>query len=34
VVVVSLIVVWVLWRFIARLLRRMRAGQITPALEP
>jgi len=34
VVVVSLIVVWVLWRFIARLLRRMRAGQIEPALEP
>jgi len=33
VVVVSLIVVWVLWRFIARLLRRMRAGQIEPALE-
>jgi hypothetical protein len=29
VVVVSLVVVWVLWRFIARLMRRMRGGYIT-----
>jgi hypothetical protein len=34
VVVVSLVVVWVLWRFIARLMRRMRGGHVTPALEP
>ncbi len=33
VVVVSLVVVWVLWRFIARLMRRMRGGYVTPALE-
>ena len=32
VVVVSLVVVWVLWRFIARLMRRMRGGYAT-ALE-
>jgi hypothetical protein len=29
VVVVSLVVVWVLWRFIARLMRRMRGGYVT-----
>jgi hypothetical protein len=33
VVVVSLVVVWVLWRFIAGLLRRMRGGYVAPALE-
>jgi hypothetical protein len=34
VVVVSLVVVWVLWRFIARLMRRMRGGHVAPVLEP
>jgi hypothetical protein len=33
VVVISIVVVWVLWRFIARLMRRMRGGHIEPALE-
>jgi len=33
VVVASLVVVWVLWRFIARLIRRMRSGHVEPALE-
>ena len=33
VVVASLVVVWVLWRFIARLIRRMRGGHVEPALE-
>ena len=32
-VVASLVVVWVLWQFLARLLRRMRSGQIVHALE-
>jgi len=33
VVVMSLVVVWVLWRFIARLMRRMRGGHVAHALE-
>ena len=32
-VVASIVVVWVLWRFIARLMRRMRGGHVEPALE-
>ena len=32
-VVASLVIVWVLWQFLARLLRRMRSGQIVHALE-
>jgi hypothetical protein len=32
-VVVSIVVVWVLWRFLARLLHRMRGGHIVHALE-
>ena len=33
VVVVSMVIVVVLWRFIARLIRRMHGGQVAPALE-
>jgi hypothetical protein len=33
VVVISLVVVWVLWQFLARLLRRMRGGLHAHALE-
>ncbi len=32
-VVASLVIVWVLWQFLARLLHRMRSGQIVHALE-
>ena len=28
IVVVSIVVVWVLWRFLARLMRRMRGGYV------
>jgi hypothetical protein len=32
-IVASLVIVWVLWQFLARLLHRMRSGQIVHALE-